>query len=226
MKKVFFLTTFIISFSIFAQELDFEKPNYKLIKSEIENINSDLYYPKLLEKYYQSDSTMTLEHKRHLYYGYIFNKNYSPYTRSENISKARDIYKKKNITKNDLEKIIEYGQKAIKEFPFDFSALNYLVYANNELNNKDESEKLIRMYNIIIDAIYSSGVGIEKENAIYVINTSHEYEMLYVFGYEFGGRQSLIEHFDYLEIKENENNLDGLFFDISPALNSLNFNKQ
>jgi len=48
-----------------------------------------------------------------------------------------------------------------------------------------------------------------------VINTSDEYFLLSVFGFEFGGTQSLTRPCDYLELAENESGIEGLYFTLS-----------
>ena len=60
-----------------------------------------------------------------------------------------------------------------------------------------------------------------KKEAFYVIYTSHEYDLLNILGFQFGGSQSLIEHYDYLTLAENEAKIEGLYFDVSPCLNSM-----
>ncbi len=75
--------------------------------------------------------------------------------------------------------------------------------------------------NVIIDALLSSGDGLEKESAFYVTYISHEYDLIKILGFEFGGQQSLIDHYDYLKIEENPEDVGGFYFDISPCLNSM-----
>ena len=75
---------------------------------------------------------------------------------------------------------------------------------------------------IVFDALISSGNGRDKENAFYVIYPSNEYALLEILGFKFGNSQSLIDHYDYLEVAENELGIKGLYFDVTPCLNSLN----
>ena len=67
----------------------------------------------------------------------------------------------------------------------------------------------------------SSGDGLTKETAYYVINTTDEYNLISILGFEFGGEQSLIEHYDRLTLAENDYNIEAFYFDVSPCLNSL-----
>jgi hypothetical protein len=63
-------------------EDNFLKPDYEQIKSNIKNKQSELYYSKLWDRYQQGDSTLTIDEARHIYYGYIFNKDYSSVLRA------------------------------------------------------------------------------------------------------------------------------------------------
>ena len=60
-----------------------------------------------------------------------------------------------------------------------------------------------------------------KEEAFYVIDVSHEYNILDMLGLPYGGSQHLTEHYDYLSLGENNANLEGLYFDVSRCLSTL-----
>jgi hypothetical protein len=77
------LCFFAFSLSAFAQQEIIGKPNYKKIKKSIQKKSSEFYYPVLMERFKNGDSTMTIDEKRHLYYGFTFEDSYSPYSRSK-----------------------------------------------------------------------------------------------------------------------------------------------
>jgi len=77
MKYLFY---FLLIFSVqvsFSQAKKYEKPNYKRIKKEVHKKKSDFYYDKLLKKYNHASRYLSLKEKRHLYYGFVFQKNTS-----------------------------------------------------------------------------------------------------------------------------------------------------
>jgi len=222
MKKLFVSLMLIATVSGFSQKNDFIKPNYKAIEKEIKNKKSEFYYPELFDKFNESDSTITLDQRRHLYYGYTFQKEYSPYSRSDKSDSLRDIMKKGRHTEEDLKKISSFCDEALKENPFDLRAFNYKLYACQELRQEPEFIANLTKMKIIIDALLSSGDGLSKETAFYVISTSHEYDLLNIIGLNFGGKQSLIGHCDYLEVAENSHGIKGMYFDVSPCLEHLN----
>lgn len=204
-----------------AQENTFESPNYKTIETNIKDKKSDFYYPKLMARYEVSDTTMTLEQKRHLYYGYTFQPTYNPYKNSSASESLSEIMKKEELSTEDLTEIIKLSNVALKENPLDIRSLNYRLYSLEQQNKIVELKKNLIKLEIIVDALVSSGDGISKETAFYVIDTSHEYDLLAMFGFRFGGEQSLIEHYDYLTVAKNEDNVKGLYFDVTPCLDYL-----
>ncbi|MDY7396572.1 DUF4919 domain-containing protein [Aureibaculum sp. 2210JD6-5] len=206
----------------FAQNTTIKKPDYDLIKKKIVQKASNLYYPKLVEKFNNADTTMTLDEKRHLYYGFIHQESYSPYTRSDYTDSLRITLKKKNYGANDLKKIVQYSDSLLKYNPFSLKAINYKLYAEKQMKDSISLLKDYTKMRIITDAMLSSGDGLSKETAFFVISPTHEYSLLSLLGYEFGGKQSLIDHYDYLTLAENEDGIEGLYFDVSASLNHMN----
>lgn len=222
MKKAYLLFIIISIYSTaVAQESNFEKPNYQTIEKNIKDKKSDFYYPKLMARYELSDTTMTIEQKKHLYYGYIFQPKYNPYEQSEASEKLSEVINKETLSEEDLTEIIKLSGQALKENPLDIRSLNYRLYSLEQQKKTDELQKNLIKLEIIVDALVSSGDGITKETAFYVIDTMHEYDLLAMFGFRYAGEQSLIEHYDYLTVAKNEENIKGLYFDVSPCLDFL-----
>ncbi len=225
MKKHFtLLLLLILCTCAYAQTQEFTAPDYTAIEKNVKNKKSTLYFDTLFERYTHADSTMTLEEKRHLYYGYSFQKEYAPYSRAEEQDKLRELLQKENADKKDLEKMIEYTDAILKKYPFSLRIKEYRIYSFRELGKTEEVEKENIQANIIIDAMLSSGDGTTKETCFYVINTLNEYELLNLLGFDFGGSQSLIDGgYDYLTLAENPYQLEGFYFDVSRCLESLKF---
>ena len=222
MKKIFFCILLLCITIGFAQNSIIKKPNYDKIKKNIAQKTSNLYYPKLVEKFSNADTTMTLEEKRHLYYGFIHQKNYSPYTRSDYTDSLRITLKKKNYSPSDLKNIVKFSDSLLRYNPFSLKAINYKIYAEKQMNDSINLLKDYTKMRIITNAMLSSGDGHSKETAYYVISPTHEYSLLNLLGYKFGGQQSLTDHYDYLTLEENEYEIKGLYFDISASLNHMN----
>lgn len=220
-KKPYFIFLLILCNSIIAQENNPAKPNYKKIEKNITEKNSDFFYPNLLNRFNNADSNLTINQKRHLYYGFIFQENYSPYQTSELEDSLKKVANKKKQSSIDWINIIKISDSILIVNPFDLGALNYKLYGYEKLNQPTKYNNTLLQFRIITDALLSSGDGLSKRTSFYVINTSHEYDIIALLGYDFGGKQSLVENFDYLSVELNEKETKGLFFDISPCLNSL-----
>ncbi|WP_162051865.1 DUF4919 domain-containing protein [Pontibacter pamirensis] len=216
------LFTLLSMLSGYAQSFYFEKPDYKKIEKAIKVEGSNYYYSALMERYNRADTTMTLDEKRHLYYGYSFQPKYSPYDSPDFADSLRAVLQKDQHSDADLKRILKYGDLLLADNPFDLRAINYQLYALEKLEKQEAFRKRLNQMNITIEALLSSGDGLKKESAFYVIYTTHEYDLLNILGFQFGGQQSLIEHYDYLKVAENPSQVEGMYFDVSPCLNSLN----
>src|SRR5690242_4415478 len=106
MKKIILLFFLVESIAGFSQNHKWESPDYKKIEKDIADKESNLYYPKLLDRYLRSDTTMTLEEKRYVYYGYTFQSGYSPYGSSNYMDSLRPIVRKQNVTRDDYPLIL------------------------------------------------------------------------------------------------------------------------
>ncbi len=221
-KNLPLLLFFLFTFLALAQEQKFTKPNYKKIKKEIKKEKSPFYYPKLFQKFLEGDSIMTIKEKRHLYYGFIFHKKYAPYGGNSYLDSVTDLYRKEKHSPGDLKKIVRFADSVLNKKPFDLRAIYYQIYAYDQLGDQNNFKKKVTQFNTLIEAILSSGDGLSKETAYYVICVSHEYVLLNILGFKFGGGQQLIEHYDYLKLADNEYGIEGLYFDVSASLNHLN----
>jgi hypothetical protein len=100
----------------------------------------------------------------------------------------------------------------LSENPFDLAVMSYSLYANDQLKRVYDLKAVRVKANIVIDAILSSGDGLKKKTAFYVIDVSHEYQLIAILGYQFGGMQKLIEHYDYLELASNDQGIERVLF--------------
>ena len=193
----------------------FKKPDYKVIKENIRNTESTLFYPHLMDRFSLGDADMTLEEKRHLYYGYIFQDLYSPYSRSEHHEMLKALFQKDLWEETDWVEMVSLTDLILSENPFDMKALDGQLFALEELEEHERFRERKTQLQIIVDTILSTGNGLSKKEAFYVIFHAHEYDLLHLLGYHFGGSQKLIGQNDYLLLAKNETKIKGLYFDIS-----------
>ena len=224
MKKIFPLLALFLMFKVAAQSPDTAAPDYALIDKNIHDANSHYNYNLLFERYSRADTTMTMEEKRHLYYGYSLTDNYAPFSR---IQAEKDLYEllvKKNPAADDYQKVIEYTGKILANYPFSLRMKDYRIYCLKATGRLKEAEKEMAQKEMIIDAVLSSGDGKTKESSLHIINPVNEYEFIDLMGFEYAGNEMLVENkYDYLALSENSYALEGMFFDVTPCLQSLDF---
>lgn len=216
MRKLFvLLIIWLFTLPLLSQEYQFKAPDYEWIKKEMKNKNSDYYYPQLLERYNNGDTNLTIEEGRVLYYGSFFTGDYSSYASSEYIDSLKAYFNKDSILKEDYKEIIRLEKIVLKEFPFNMRDLNTLIYAYAISGDTASAIRTDYMLNLVIETILSTGDGATEASAWHVISVSHEYDLLNILGFQFGGNQSLTDSgCDYLTVKENQYKIEGFYFDV------------
>jgi hypothetical protein len=220
MKKLFLLFLFICSLSYgTAQNPAIVKPDYKKIESAVADRNSTSYYPVLLERYAKSDTTLTKEDFRMLYYGSLFQSTYSPYGHSDYNDSIRPILAKVSLSAKDYYALIKYEKLVLDKFPFNIRDLNILDFAYEHKGKSDLVNQTAFKLENVIETILSTGDGRTEETAWHVISVEHEYDIVNMFGLEFGGQQSLTtKGCDYLQVKQNKDDIKGFYFDVNKIL--------
>lgn len=213
MKKVILLLVFMGSLLAFGQ---INPPNYKKIKKAISNKKSELYYPVLMERYLQGDSTFTPNELECLYYGFVFQKNYQPYSTID--AELRDYLKSKpTLNDEECKLALEMAKKVLEKNPFRTSAINTVIYCYDQLDSMELIHKYNQMLRMTAIAIINSGNGKSAETAFYVNEVSHEYLLTSLFDLLPKGQslESKNKHvYDKLELHENQYGLDVLYFNI------------
>ncbi len=225
MKKISLLITILfLGISINAQEI--KAPKYKLIEKNVKEVSSEFYYPNLMDKYKKGEN-LKPEEQRHLYYGYIFQPNYSAVDTSSHNASLLQVLSKKSFTKNDYNNILSQAEILLKQDPFNIRALNAELFVYAQQDNVDAYKRVINQRKNVFDAILSSGDGSDVDNAFYVIKVSHEYDLLGLFGYKYDNEEKIIKkRYNYLKIGENKYGLDKIYFEITPVLEYMRNNPQ
>lgn len=221
MKKGLFLFAFaLIAATTFAQEPleDFTSPNYKAIEKEVTNSASNFYYPHLFERYKMGDSTLTIDEKRHIYYGYVFQPEYVATEISASNKIISELLAKQIFTNDDYDSILQHADVLLKEDPFNLRALNAKLFVYAQQNNVEAYKKNALKRRVIQDAIISSGDGMSAKTPFYVIKVAHEYDMLSFLGYRFGGTHKIVKKCNYLTVDQNRYGVEKIYFEISPVL--------
>lgn len=223
--SLIFIIAFLNSGWLFGFQEDaweFYPPDYSEIEKRIAESHTPFYYPKLVERFNSADTTLTIDQIRHLYYGYQFQKTYSPYASSDYKDSIQQVFKQKNdLSESDYLKVLRYSDSVLYQNPFDFRMMNYQLFALKALKKQVDFDKRFYQANALLDAILSTGDGLSKETAIWVIFVSNEYDLINLLGLQYAGEQQLIDTYDYLKVAQNDVSAEGLYFEISASLNKL-----
>lgn len=226
MNHFFSLLFLLFSAGAFCQTEEPTTPDYKLIEKNIGDKKSPYYFNTLMSRYNKADSTMTTNERRHLYFGYSYQKQYSPYKISDAQEEFTELLRAQQTDRKTMEKLIKLSEKVLKDFPFSIRIKEYRMYAFKQLERFKEANAEEIQAAMIIDAILSTGDGSTQEKSFHVINTSNEYEIIDILGFRFGGEQELIEaKYDYLTVDENSYNMKGFYFNVTRLFESFHMEK-
>nr|WP_315026271.1 DUF4919 domain-containing protein [uncultured Chryseobacterium sp.] len=209
--SLFFLSLFI---TLQAQKPKFKAPDYSLIQKNIEDKNSEFYYPKLLKRLEDSDTLLTNNQYRHLYFGYTFQKDYNPYKISKKSKEVAKYYRGEKISEKDIPNAILLFRNVLEENPVDLRAMNYLAYLYHLAKDDETAKKLAVNFHGLANAILTSGDGLKCETAFHVISVTDEYAFLSRFQMETSS-QSSHSKCDYHEFEKDKYKIPGFYFNIS-----------
>lgn len=196
-----------------------EKPDFTQIKKEINDRNSDYYYPRLMAEFERNDTIMKLDKYRYLYLGYLLQEDYNPY-RSSNANIAESaMVNRARLTREECEDVIESANLALQNNPFDLQQMAMLIEALKQTRQETLAKIWQYKFNYILMAIVSTGTGIDEENAWFVIEPQHEYMLLNAMGYTVTNHLFDEPYYEYLTVADN-NGLEagGYYFNIHHML--------
>lgn len=219
MKKIIpSLVLLLLAASGYCQA-DKTPPDFKKMETEIADKQSPYYYPSLMKKYKDNDTTLTGDEYHYLYYGYSFQPAYQPYGQSSLVDAL-----KKATSQKDKDKAIELEKKILDEYPFN---LRDIYNLENLYKEKGDSGNAAIYHHKLINvgrAIYFSGDGLTDSTAMYVISVDHEYDMIGLLGYRFGGTQALVRRkghaMDKMAILKNDEGITFLYFNVDRLFES------
>lgn len=212
-----FLFVFIFSLSCGISQkvsnIDFDE-----IKKLTQDKLSSKYYPTLMKRFKEFDTTLTENDFQLIYYGSVFGENYFPYGLSDDKSFFDAYYKEK------YQEAIDLGLKLLEKDPINLKIIFKMLASYHILGNLDFAKKYSFIYSGLITEIYKSGDGISKETPFVVMKISDEYEILDANNLK-SGSQALVGVTDVLSVTSKDPNkpfeYEELYFDVSKPLEHL-----
>jgi hypothetical protein len=227
MKRLLYIATAIvaatISISAVAEKVKPVKPDMAQIQREVNDPKSKYYYPKLMKQFEKRDTAMTLDQFRHLYLGYVYQEDYNPYRRNRYSDKAEELYMRDKHTAAEADTIIHYAELSLKDDPFDLRQMSFLIYAYQEKKKYNLAKIWQYKLNHLLEAIISTGTGLDEENAWIVINPTHEYNLINFQNHVVESQEDCPPYYDYIKIKDTDSKSPaGFYFDVRYILEQYN----
>ena len=130
MRRICFLVFTLFSVSlVYGQVNKPKEPNCNRNERLISNKGSQFYYPELMKRYLNSDTSLTLKEKSLLYYGFVFQDEFKNDRNGLYRDSLRIFFAVDSLTNLDAEKIIQFSDSILAVNPFNLRALNYRAYA-------------------------------------------------------------------------------------------------
>ncbi len=212
-----------VSTDTMPQYSEFLAPNYEWLGRAITDPTSPFYYPTLLKRFADADTSLTIEDLHCLYYGYVLQNDYNPYIRLDEEEQAREILNQDKVTKKDAEKALKLLNKAVEKAPMHLRLYMYRHFANTLVYGEDSKQAHddAFRYVALISAIAASGDGSDYETAFHVAVVAHSYNFMNYF--DLRPKSQSLQHnagqqFDVFPLEENEYDLDDLYVNVTPCL--------
>lgn len=207
-----------------AQPSGFVKPDYAEIEKAIANKESAYYYPPLLKRYKANDTILKKDEYKYLYYGNHFYHDPSDKIKEDTIAenRLRAINKKDTLSVAEHRERIALYKKQLEQHPFSMADMNQIYASAREINDSVNTKIYMHKLRKLVAVIMSTGDGMTDATGLHVLAVPDEYFMLRVLGYTFGGSQTLTKNpCDYLTVKSNKDNVQGVYFDVTQMMASL-----
>lgn len=146
----------------------------KKVEMEVNDASLASFYPTLLDRFNAFDTTLTLAEYRLLYYGFVFQPDYS-IGMDHQKKEMNDAFRA-----GRYQEVIQLADSVLARIPVSMTAHYFRAYAMINAGDRDSSSgKYIRRYTGIKNAILSSGDGRECSTAFKTIFVEDEYEIMF-----------------------------------------------
>ena len=198
----------------------FEPVDWEYIESSVTDRYLDTYYPSLYIRYVTGDTTLVLSDYRLLYYGYSFQKQYAPLEANLLQSDAMIYHSQisSTLTRDELLELISKTEKALVQNPFNLVLLNLISFSYLQLGDEVNTLKAARKMNGVIEAILSSGSGVDKQTPWDVIFRADIVDLTAILGGSYSMRMYITTDVEYFHLKDRIEGIKGFYFDLSAIL--------
>lgn len=224
MKPLFYkilFTAALLTVNLYSRGQDsipFRTVNRDSVKAAISDSSKPTYYARLLKRMNDFDTTLTIEDYRLIYYGYVFDSNYSAYGGTQRPEIRKLLDDKKYLAALNL------SDSVLNTMPVSLSAniMKLVVLYTMSPDERTEFDKWKQRYLGLRDAVLSSGNGLSCETAFKTIFVPDEYDLLYNYFEIEESSQALVGNCDMFTVKSAKYyNAKEIYFDTSETLDQL-----
>ena len=218
MRKFYLILFLLQVVSLHSQQLS--RIDFDQIKNAIADENSKFYYPQLIGRLIDQDTSLTSEDFKHLYYGNVYQTYYYPYGSTDLERTFEDAY----LQNNHFDKIEELGLAVLNENPINLNVMLRLIFLYNHTKAVEKATRIATIYVGFLEVIYASGTGRSCEDSFVVISVDDEYAIASDLGLKVV-KQALIGSCDRLFFskkgQQRKNRIKTLYFNVKMPLTYL-----
>lgn len=187
------------------------------IKARISDPASPSYYPNLLLRYEQADSTLTDDDYHYLYYGYAYQPLYTPLENDPALDRFYDALSRMDIGHPDstaLQQLVRTGRETLTADPFSPQVLNLLSFAYAQLGDLQNAAVCRDKMNHVLATIEASGDGLTEKTPWHILRFSHAEDLLAAKNIPVRESSVISRTVEYIpRVKRDENGVKGYYFD-------------
>lgn len=143
------------------------------IRDLTDDITSSSYYPSLLIRFQNFDSTLTKKELHFLYYGKYFQPFYHPMTVNQEEERMYDL-----LSMNSFDAALVHGLRSFDKDPINLKTIFGIYICYDQMGNDIMAEKFQLIYFEIIAAILESGTGNHPDQAFVIMDPRDQYEII------------------------------------------------
>ncbi len=195
-------------------------PDWTKIEFEVTSPSSPYHYPALMERYMQSDTTLSFEDYFHLYYGYVFQDDYKPLMKYPEADSLTDLFGKRTTPSPEtFKKALGFAVPLTQKNPFSLRDINMLAYIYDNMGKPDAAKAQMHKLRMLQKVISSTGYGVEQESPWYIILASNTDDMVALMGLEVTNSMISGANIEFKQVRTMPRGLDkfkGYYFEFSP----------
>lgn len=211
--------TLLLPMGLRAEEPELRIPDEDDILRQTLSTTSPYYYTNLMLNYRNGTAPLTSDGYYYLYYGYAYQEEYRPFAENKALDLMLDIMAGINPempTVGQLEALIERGAEAMEADPFNPKVLNMMAYAYGALGDTEREELYFNHLNGILQAIESTGTGLQEKSPWHVLMFSHAYDVVASKGYTYNEGRIISRTVEFIPLtRKTADKTKGFYFDYS-----------